>query len=711
MDNKQWGHNGAPARDGAAGRDGADDCAPQGAEAAFRAMVEAMNEGAAILIDGLIVYCNGRLAALLGVPLDQLVGKSLLRFIGPDAHAGLAAILAAARAGASRNEVLFVNGAGAGLPLQMSVTAVEIGPRPALCVLLSDRSEHVLKQLQLASSVYESSSEAMIVTDEHNLILSVNPAFTKITGYAPDEVIGRAPSLLGSGRQEPAFYRDMWDALNARGNWCGEIWNRRKDGEVYVEWLTINVIASHGAPYRYVALFSDITEKKKTEKLVWTQANFDALTQLPNRRLFADRLAQGIKRATRAGTSLALLLIDLDFFKEVNDTYGHLVGDDLLVDAAARITACLRESDTVARLGGDEFAVILPDIADSQHVAGVARALLATLARKYTLGEIGANLSASIGVAFYPADSRDPVTLLKNADQAMYQSKEEGRNRFCYFSTALEERSARRAHLIRDLHTALPEQAFELYFQPVVDLRSGRLVKAEALLRWHHPRRGTVLPAEFIGVLEETGLIVEVGDWVFGEALRCGRRWSDLLGHPFRVGVNVSPVQLACGLDPGRWQRQMEAAGVAGDGVMIEITEGVLLMDKPHVRAALGALRAAGVELSLDDFGTGYSSLSYLNQFDLDCLKIDQSFIHNLTPGSRDLALSKAIIVMAHELGMRVVGEGIETAAQLELLRGAGCDYGQGYWFSKPLPAAQFEILLAGQGAPSAHSIQCPDEL
>jgi len=710
MDNKQWGHNGAPARDDAAGRDGADGGAPQGAEAAFRAMVEAMNEGAAILIDGLIVYCNGRLAALLGVPFDQLVGKSLLRFIGADAHAGLSAILAAAHAGTSRDEVLFVNGAGAGLPLQMSVTAVEIEACPALCVLLSDRSEHVLKQLQLASSVYESSSEAMIVTDEHNLILSVNPAFTKITGYAPDEVIGRAPSLLGSGRQEPAFYRDMWDALNARGNWCGEIWNRRKDGEVYVEWLTINVIASQGAPYRYVALFSDITEKKKTEKLVWTQANFDALTQLPNRRLFADRLAQGIKRATRAGTSLALLLIDLDFFKEVNDTYGHLVGDDLLVDAAARITACLRESDTVARLGGDEFAVILPDIADSQHVAGVARALLATLSRKYTLGEVGANLSASIGVAFYPTDSRDPVTLLKNADQAMYQSKDEGRNRFCYFSAALEERSARRAHLIRDLHTALPEQAFELYFQPVVDLRSGRLVKAEALLRWHHPQRGTVLPGEFIAVLEETGLIVEVGDWVFREALRCGRRWSELLGRPFKVGVNVSPVQLVADAHAGRWLEQMRAAGVAGDSLMIEITEGVLLMDKPNVRTALGAFRAAGIELALDDFGTGYSSLSYLNQFDLDYLKIDQSFIHNLAPGSRDLALSKAIIVMAHELGLRVIGEGIETAAQLELLLGAGCDFGQGHWFSKPLPAAQFEILLAGQAAPCGDPIQCRDE-
>jgi len=670
----------------------------RGAEYAYRAMVEAMNEGAAILIDGRIVYCNSYLATMLNTPLEQVIGQLLLRFVPPAAQDDMAAILAAGIEGSSRNEVIFCDAAGAALPLQMSLNGLDIEDRRGLCMVVTDLSERVLEQLQLAASVYQSSSEAMVVTDENNLIVSVNPAFTTITGYSAAEAIGQPPNLLNSGRHDKAFFMEMWRAIETTGHWAGEIWNRKKSGEIYAEWLNINVIEDKsGASHRHVALFSEITDKKRSEELIWTHANFDTLTQLPNRRLFSDRLEQGVKRAARTKAAMALLLIDLDGFKDVNDTHGHQVGDQLLVEAAKRIKSCVRETDTVARLGGDEFTVILTEIIDLAHIERVAQVLVEALSHPYQLGKERALVSASIGISICPTDAGDAVILLKNADQAMYKSKEDGKNRYSYFSKAIEEKSIRRAHLIRDLHEALPQSEFELYFQPILDLRTGALLKVEALLRWHHPQRGMVSPLEFIPVAEETGLIIDIGDWVFREALRYGRRWSDLIGQPLKIGVNVSPVQLMSKERTGLWAGHLQDAGMAGEGVIVEITEGVLLQNKPTVSKALVEFRDAGIEVAIDDFGTGYSSLAYLSHFDIDYLKIDQSFTKNLAPGSNDLALSKAIIVMAHELGMKVIAEGIETAAQRDLLIAAGCDYGQGYLFSRPLAADALEALLVGK--------------
>ena len=668
----------------------------EGAEYAYRAMVEAMNEGAAILIDGEIVYCNSYLAAMLHAPLEQVIGQPLLRFVMPAAHERMATILADGLSGSSRNEVLFCDASGAALPLQMSLNALRIQERNGLCMVVTDLSERVLEQLHLAASVYQSTSEAMLVTDQNNVIVSVNPAFTAITGYGADEALGRTPKLLNSGHHDEAFFNEMWLALKTTGHWVGEIWNRKKNGEVYVERLQINVVDDKGgSPRRYVALFSEITDQKKSEELIWRHANFDALTKLPNRRLFTDRLEQAVKNAARSQGAMALLLLDLDGFKEVNDTYGHLDGDELLIEVAARIKTSVRATDTVARLGGDEFTVILPDIADPHHVERVAQSLVQTLSRPYQLRKELANVSVSIGISICLDGTCDAMMMLKQADQAMYKSKDDGKSRFSYFSRSLEEKSLRRAQLIRDLREALPRGEFELYFQPIVDLKTGALVKAEALLRWHHPERGMVSPMEFIPVAEETGLILDIDDWVFREALRCGRRWSDLGGPPLKIGVNVSPVHLMAKERSGQWARLLQEAGVSGDTVIVEITEGVLLKDRLAASKALLHFREAGMEVAIDDFGTGYSSLAYLSQFDIDYLKIDQSFTKNVAPGSNDLALSKAIIVMAHELGMRVIAEGIETVEQRDLLIAAGCDYGQGYLFSRPVPTGQFEQLLS----------------
>ncbi len=670
----------------------------QGAEYAYRAMVEAMNEGAAILIDGRITYCNRHLAELFNAPSEKVLGQSLFDFVPTGAQAGLRTILQDALEGSSRNEVIFRDAKGAALPLQMSLNALDVANQAGLCMVVTNLSERVLKQLQLAASVYESSSEAMVVTDEDNTILSVNPAFETITGYSANEAIGDTPKMLKSGRHDQAFYQEMWGAINATGHWAGEIWNRRKNGQLFAEWLNINVIRDKAsASHRYVALFSEITDKIKSEELIWNQAHFDALTQLPNRRLFSDRLEQVVKRAPRATGSIALLLLDLDGFKEVNDTYGHLVGDELLIEVARRLRSCVRDTDTVARLGGDEFTVILTEITDTSQVERVAQSLLDAVSQQFQLGEDRANLTASIGISVCPADALDPVTLLKNADQAMYLSKDDGKNRFSYFSKSIEEKSIQRASLIRDLHEALPQAEFELYFQPVLDLVTGRLVKAEALLRWHHPVRGLVGPIEFIPVAEETGMIIAIGDWVFGEAVRFSKRWSVLLGQAFKVGVNVSPVQIMSSDHKKKWTSHLHQADMSGAGLIVEITEGILLKNRPEVKKALRDYRDAGIEVAIDDFGTGYSSLAYLNQFHIDYLKIDQSFTRNLAPNSSELALSKAIIVMAHELGMKVIAEGIETQAQCDLLKAAGCDFGQGYLFSRPIPAQQFEQLLVNR--------------
>jgi diguanylate cyclase (GGDEF)-like protein/PAS domain S-box-containing protein len=444
-----------------------------------------------------------------------------------------------------------------------------------------------------------------------------------------------------------------------------------------------------------LAAFNDITQKRQAKELIWRQAHYDALTELPNRRLFLSRLREDIRRSQAAGRGLALLLLDLDHFKEVNDSFGHDVGDLLLVNVARRLAACVSEGDTVARLGGDEFTVLLPMLDSPERVGQVAQAILDALAIPFRLGHEQVFISASIGITRCPEDSAEVKSLLKSADQALFETKSLGRNRFSYFTRALHEAAQARLSIIRDLRGALATGQLVVHYQPIVDLRSGRVTKAEALLRWLHPVRGTISPASFIAVAEDIGLISEIGDWVFKQAARQAKRCLERCCAGVQISVNKSARQFLTGQGHEAWIGYLDSIGLPGECIAIEITENVLLDDRPELIGKLRQFRLAGIQVSIDDFGTGYSSLSYLKKFDIDYLKIDRAFVRDLTSDPSDLALSEAIIVMAHKLGLKVVAEGVETALQRDLLAASGCDYAQGFFYAQALPSDAFEAFVA----------------
>ncbi|WP_323012486.1 putative bifunctional diguanylate cyclase/phosphodiesterase [Castellaniella sp.] len=556
------------------------------------------------------------------------------------------------------------------------------------------------RQAEIAALVYRNTSEGMLVLDSKGFILDVNPAFVSLRGRAQSDVVGRHVRCLNSPCHDREFYRTMWRSVMETGCWQGEHWGQHVNGELYPEWLSINTsFGDDGEVHRRVMIFSNIAEIKQAEAIIWKQANFDRLTDLPNRQMFHDRLEQSIRKARRAGGRIGLLFLDLDRFKEINDTLGHAMGDDLLKEAARRISACVRQSDTVARLGGDEFTVLLDDIHENRDIQRLTDAILKALSQPFNLGVETVFISTSIGVTFFPDDATDAETLLNNADQAMYSAKADGRNRSHYFTSSMQERAQTRMRLVNDLHLALDQQQFSLVFQPIVDLHGGRVAKAETLLRWHHPVRGLVSPAEFIPLAEETGIIRALGDWVFHEATSQVAQWRSQFDQDIQISVNISPAQLRHeGLDLPSWASHLAHLGLLPQHVIVEITEGLLMdSDDERIRQQLEAFRQTGVRVALDDFGTGYSSLSYLRKFNIDFLKIDQSFVANLHSGSADHALCEAIILLAHKLGLKVVAEGIETADQYALLAQAGCDYGQGFLFSRPLAAPAFEALLSSQ--------------
>jgi len=559
-----------------------------------------------------------------------------------------------------------------------------------------ERRRH-MEEMRLASLVYASSSEAMMVTSLDGTIVDVNPAFSAATGYTVAQIKGRTGHSISGASNAPTLVERLRASVEKTGRWGGEISIRRKDGSEFPAYLTVDTYLTHAhGERRRVALIHDMTEKRQAEEVIRHQANFDALTDLPNRRLFFDRLEQEIERSRVTPDALALLFIDLDRFKEVNDTLGHDQGDLLLREAVRRIAASVRASDTVARLAGDEFTVILPAVGDARVAQGIAQAILERIAAPYRLAGELVVVSASIGVAIYPKDADSAEALVVCADQAMFAAKKEGRNRSKIFTKALLQAEKERLRITQDLRTALATGQLALHYQPIVDLRTGKVCKAEALIRWNHPLRGPIHPADFIAVAEESGLIIDIGRWVLAEALEQLVRWQALLGKDFQMAVNKSPMEFcAPASGPESWSGVIAGRNVPVGSLVIEITESSVMGQDADVIDQLSRFQAAGIEIALDDFGTGYSSLSYLRRLDIDYIKIDRSFIRSLTRGPDDVALCRAIISMAHALRIRVVAEGVETESQRDILLAAGCNYGQGHFFCPPVDATTFEAFLS----------------
>lgn len=552
--------------------------------------------------------------------------------------------------------------------------------------------------MRLATAIYQFGNEAIMVTDENNLIMAVNPAFTRITGYELADVIGKDPNIFQSGRHKKAFYQKMWQKLLSEDHWQGEIWDMHKNGSIQAKWLNISVIRqSDERIYCYVAQFSDITEKKRLDELYLAQANYDELTRLPNRNLFKYQLNKEIRKSRRNGSLLSLLFLDLDHFKDINDTLGHAIGDKLLKEVSLRITKCVRETDTVARLGGDEFAVILPDVSRSR-IETIAQNIIQILNEPFILdqNQVEQYISTSIGIVLYPQDGVDIESLMKHADQAMYKAKLEGRGRFCYFTRSMQYEAFEKMILTHHLRNALGNNELQVYYQPILDLFCKRIIKAEALLRWKHPERGMIEPSIFIPLAEESGLIQEIGEWVFQQVCFDIKRWHNAFGYLIQVSVNVSPIQFKY-FSNHSWSASLAQLGLPGNSINVEITEGLLLKDASNVKDRLLEYRNAGIEVSIDDFGTGFSSLSYLKKFDIDYLKIDRSFISNLINNETDRALVEAIIVMAHKLDINTIAEGVETLEQQDLLIQFGCDYAQGFYYSEAISMEEFEKLLVNQ--------------
>jgi len=554
------------------------------------------------------------------------------------------------------------------------------------------------ESMRMANLIYQTSSEAVLVTDEDNRIVDANPAFTAQTGYLLDEVAGQEPQLFGSSMHDHGFYARLRQALAEHDHWQGEIQDRNKDGRFTAKFVNIRVIRHpDGRPYRHVIQFQDISEQKQKDEVIWRQTNFDPLTGLPNRRLFLDRLQHDMKKVQAAGRRLGVLLLDIDRFKDINDSYGYARGDEALVELTRRMARCVPADATVARLGGGMFAIAVGEGEQDLHLETIAGALIEAVAAPLRLAaDEPAYPSASIGISLYPDDALDASPLLAHAENAMVQAKRAGRGHFQYFTAALQQQASLKLRLSKDLRTALSRRQLQVVYQPIVEAATGRLRKAETLLRWDHPELGPISPASFIPLAEESGLIDDIGDLVLSEAIASIERWRQKYDCTIELSVNISPMQFERqGSLP--WLDRILHASAPSSSLTVEITEGVLVSDAAQVSRCLGALRGAGAKVSIDDFGTGFSSLAYLKHFDVDYLKIDKSFIKHLAEDGSDKALTEAIIGLAHRLGIEVIAEGVEHGAQRDTLAAFGCDFIQGWYYSKALSRDAFEDYIERQ--------------
>ena len=552
------------------------------------------------------------------------------------------------------------------------------------------------KRLHQAKIAFDSASEGIMITDDKLRVIAINKGFTEITGYSEDQVLGNTPKILHSGNHDDRFYKNMWATLKKDDRWHGEVLNKRKSGETYYEWLTITAVKDNaGKVVNYVGVSADITEIKHSQNKLNELVNHDPLTGLPNRRLLNELLEHSIKRAERDHHKIALLFIDLDRFKAVNDSLGHQVGDQLLLQAAKRISVSMRDSDVVARLGGDEFVVMMDVISNPSDAAIVAKKIIHALQIEFNIDGNEIYISASIGIAVFPKDSENVEGLIKAADIAMYQVKNKGKNSHCFYSDDLSKNAVERFNLESQLRHALERNQFEVYYQPQVSLITGKIIGAEALIRWNHPKLGLVSPAKFIPLAEETGLIVQIGEWVLRQSALQIKQWHQD-GHSIQwISVNVSGVQIMRSNFADTVYGILMETDCNPHMLELEITESTVMQNTEYVIETFNRIKQLGLRLAIDDFGTGYSSLSNLKRLPLDKIKIDQSFVRDLPADLDDAAIANAIYAMAQSLGFSVIAEGVETHAQADFLSAMGCEEGQGYLYSEPVTMAKFEKLLA----------------
>jgi diguanylate cyclase (GGDEF)-like protein/PAS domain S-box-containing protein len=632
------------------------------------------------------------LESLLAEPHAQQLRQRLAAFAGGEPAGGL---LVRGR------EVTARRPDGASFPAELSMAAMERDGERRLLAVLHDISERkaALSRLDVAEKVLECTREGVMVTDRRGTIQWVNHAFCHISGYAREEVLGRGADLLKSGLQGSEFYADMWQAIRTHGGWDGEIWNRRKDGEAYPEWLSIRALAdAAGKVDRYVAVFSDLSSHKRAEETIRTLTYYDAVTHLPNRYLFNDRLTQSLERAGRTERKVALVMVGLDRFRTVNETLGHQVGDALLQGVGGRLAACLRGHDTVARLRGDTFCCLLTELMQGHEAHLVISRLLDCFTPSFEVQGHELYIAAAIGISVFPVDGTEPEELVQKAETAMNRSKEGADSAYQFYTPEMHVNSVERLRLETDLRKAIVRGELMLHYQPKVETATGRVVGAEALLRWYHHDLGLVSPVDFIPIAEETGLIVPIGNWVLDAACRQLARWQAEGSPVVPIAVNISAHQFR---QPDLVDRVVEAlADHAVDPALIELelTESAVMRNAETAIQTLMDLHGHGIRLAVDDFGTGYSSLSYLKRFPLDHLKIDRSFIHDIDVNQTSAEIVGAIIAMAHSLRLAVVAEGVETERQLAVLRQLRCDQIQGFFYSRPIGADIFaEILRLGR--------------
>ena len=674
----------------------------------LRSIIEAEPECIKIVdVQGRLQEMNpAGLAMIEADSLAQVAGKPVLNLIAPEYQDAFNRMHQRVLGGETVELAFEVKGLKGGrrwlethaVPLQHHGETVQL----AVTRDITERKQSE-QALRIAATAFES-QQGMAITDAQRVILRVNKAFTAITGYSEEEAVGQTPHILASGRHDRAFYSAMDQALEATGTWQGEIWNRRKNGEVYPEWLTISAVKDGGgATSHFIAVFNDVSERINAQAQIDTLAFYDPLTGLPNRRLLLDRLEQALHVSTRHSRKNALLFVDLDNFKTLNDTRGHFQGDALLVQVAQRLKTCIREGDTLARLGSDEFVVALENLSDDEIEAAtqaetVGEKILSTFATVFQLEQGAHHATPSIGITLFGGEALESSEQpLKRAELAMFQAKAAGRNTLRFFDARMQAEVSTRATLEADLRQAVHKQQFVLHYQPQV-VGAGRIVGVEALVRWQHPQRGLVSPAEFIPLAEETGLILPIGQWVLETACAQLATWAEqpALAH-LTMAVNVSARQFQQAAFVDGVLNALQRARAKPSQLKLELTESMLADDVEAIIGKMSALKVHGVGFSLDDFGTGYSSLTYLKRLPLDQLKIDQGFVRNIVTDPNDAAIAKMVVALAESLGLAVIAEGVELLAQADFLAHIGCHAYQGYLFSRPLPLAEFDdfALLA----------------